>query len=302
MERVGFVGLGIMGRPMAVNLLKKGVPLLVNDKALSGCAEIESYGAQRASIQDIAGQCSQIFLMLPDGNTVMEVLFGKEGMEGYLVRGDLIVDMSSVKPEESRYCHDRLSKSGVSFMDAPVSGGEPKAKAGTLAFMIGGSEEDYRKVLPNLEKMGASAVLVGECGSGSTAKLVNQMIVNLTIASISEAFVFAVKAGVKPEKVYQAIRKGLAGSAVLDAKFPMILKRDFKPGGKLSINKKDISNAIAAANEIDSPVPLTSQLYEIMKALRVEGHMAEDHGGIIQYFEELAGVKVQSQKESGEMG
>lgn len=290
---VGFVGLGIMGKPMAGNLLQKGVSLLVNDQNPSACAYAESQGGEKASLQDIAGQCSLIFFMLPNGAAVREVLFGDGGMEEFLKSGTLIVDMSSVRPEESCYCQRRLGERGVGFMDAPVSGGEPKAKDGTLAFMAGGSEEDFKKVLPYFEKMGASAVLVGEWGSGSTAKLVNQMIVNLTIASVSEAFVFAKKAGVDPEKVYQAIRGGLAGSAVLDAKLPMMLRRDFRPGGKLSINRKDIGNAIAAAHEVDSPVPFASQLYEILQVLKVGGHMEEDHGGIVRYFEELAGVRVE---------
>lgn len=302
METVGFVGLGIMGKPMAANLLKKGIPLFVNDRDLSACAKAESHGGVGVSLQDMAGRCSLIFLMLPNGGVVKEVLFGPGGMEEFLKIGTLIVDMSSVKPEESCYCQKRLGERNVSFMDAPVSGGEPKAQDGTLAFMVGGNEADYQRALPYLEKMGTSTVRVGVCGSGSTAKLVNQMIVNLTIASVSEAFVFAKKAGVEPDKVYQAIRGGLAGSAVLDAKLPMILKRDFRPGGKLSINRKDIGNAIGAAHQVDSPVPLTSQLYEILQALKASGHMEEDHGGIVQYFEDLSKVKIGVEKGDETMG
>lgn len=292
LEQIGFVGLGIMGRPMAGNLLEKGISLLVYDSDPSRCHLLEAYGAVGVSLQDLAGSCGIIFLMLPDGGVVKEVLFGENGMEEYLSKGALVVDMSSVMPEESRYCEERLRKKHVRFMDSPVSGGEPKAVDKTLAFMAGGKKEDFERVYPYLMKMGASAVLVGEIGSGSTAKLVNQMIVNLTIVSVSEAFVFAAKAGVNPVRVYEAIRGGLAGSAVLDAKIPMILKRDFKPGGKLSINQKDIGNAIMAAHKAASPIPFTSQLYEIMQALGVSGYMDEDHGGLVKYFEGLAGILV----------
>lgn len=186
----------------------------------------------------------------------------------------------------------KLAAMQIGFVDSPVSGGEPKAIDGTLAFMAGGNEADFEKLKPYFDAMGASALLIGKSGSGSVTKLTNQVIVNLTIAAVSEAFVLYSKAGADPEKVYQAIRGGLAGSVILDAKVPMMIERNFKPGGKISINHKDIKNVMATAHSIDVPMPLTSQLFEIMQYLKVTGHFDEDHAGIVQYFEKLAGVEV----------
>ena len=159
--------------------------------------------------------------------------------------------------------------------------------------MAGGEEEDFKKAKPYFDIMGSSALLIGPNGSGSVTKLANQIIVNLNIAAVSEALVLATKAGADPQLVYEAIRGGLAGSTVLDAKAPMMINRNFKPGGKISINHKDIRNVMATAHDIDVPLPLTAQLYEIMQTLKVGGHMGDDHSGIVQYFEQLAGVVVQ---------
>ena len=200
--------------------------------------------------------------------------------------------MSSVTPVESKECFEGLAKIGVGFVDSPVSGGEPGAVNGTLAFMAGGRQEDFDKLMPYYNIMGSSAVLIGSSGSGSVTKLANQIIVNNTIAIVSEAFVMATKAGADPVKVYEAIRGGLAGSAVLDAKIPMIVERNFVPGGKISINHKDIKNVVNTAHAIDVPIPYSAQLYEILQTLKIHGHMNDDHGGIVQYFEALADVQV----------
>ncbi len=200
--------------------------------------------------------------------------------------------MSSVTPVESKECFEKLAKQGVGFVDSPVSGGEPGAINGTLAFMAGGRQEDFDRLMPYYEIMGSSAVLIGDSGSGSVTKLANQIIVNNTIAIVSEAFVLATKAGADPVKVYEAIRGGLAGSAVLDAKIPMIVERNFVPGGKISINHKDIKNVVNTAHAIDVPIPYSAQLYEILQTLKIHGHMNDDHGGIVQYFEALADVQV----------
>ena len=240
-----------------------------------------------------------VFTILPNGGIVQSVLFGEGGVAGALRPGTIVCDMSSVTPEESKTCYRKLKEQGAGFVDAPVSGGEPKAIDGTLAFMAGGDEETFAALQPYFEIMGSSALLIGPSGSGSVTKLANQVIVNLTIAAVSEAFVLAAKAGADPEKVYRAIRGGLAGSTVLDSKLPKILARDFAPGGKISINHKDIKNVLATAHEADVPVPFTAQLFEVMQALKVDGHMNDDHGGIIQYFEKLAGVQVGGQEVQG---
>jgi len=292
MKKTGFIGLGIMGRPMSQNLLRGGAGLLVYDIDKAAIESLVRDGATEASLAEIGASCEIVFTILPNGNTVREVLFSENGVASGMREGSVVVDMSSVTPADSRECAERLSEKGIGFIDAPVSGGEPKAIDGTLAIMAGGSRDDFDKVLPFFKMMGSSAVLVGETGSGSTAKLVNQIIVNGTIALVSEAFVFCVKSGADPLVVYNAIRGGLAGSAVLDAKLPMMASRDFNPGGKISINHKDIGNVLKTAHAIVCPIPLTSQLFEVLQTLKVAGQMDDDHSAIVNYFERLAGVLV----------
>lgn len=291
---VGFIGLGIMGRPMAANLLHNGISLLVHDLQQEAVDALTAQGAVQAPPAEIGQQCDLVFTILPRGDIVQDVLFGADGVAKGLHPGSLVVDMSSVTPIESRLCYDKLSAMGIGFLDAPVSGGEPGAIAGTLSFMIGGEQSNFDRAYPYLMHMGASAVLVGSSGSGSVTKLANQIIVNLGIAAVSEALVLAVKAGVDPQKVYEAIRGGLAGSAVLDAKAPMMYHRNFKPGGRISINHKDIKNVVATAEQLDIPLPLTNQLYSIMQALMDRGLAGCDHSAIVQYFEMRANVTVKS--------
>lgn len=292
MKKVGFIGLGIMGKPMVKNLLKAGVELLVYDLNTAAVDEVVAAGAQAGTLGEIGGQCPVIFTSLPSGPIVQQVLFGEGGVASTIQKGAVVCDCSSVTPTESRTCADKLSPLGVGFVDAPMSGGEPGAVNGTLAFMAGGSQADFDALKPYFDIMGSSALLVGGTGSGSVTKLANQIIVNNTIAIVSEALVLAAKAGVDPEKVYQAIRGGLAGSAVLDAKAPMMIARNFVPGGKISINHKDIKNVINTAHDLDVPVPFSAQLFEILQTLKIHGHMDDDHAGIVQYFEALAGVQV----------
>ena len=286
--KIGFIGLGIMGKPMAKNLLKAGYQLLVSDLNEKAVEDVVAAGGQPGSYQQIGRECEIIITMVPSGQIVKEILFGESGLASGLEAGKLVCDMSSVTPLESQYCHEKLKEQGVGFVDAPVSGGEPGAINGTLAIMCGGEEEDFARMRPIFDVLGSSAILIGPSGSGSVAKLANQIIVNNTIAVVSEALVFAKKAGADPEKVYQAIRGGLAGSAVLDAKAPMMLQHNFRPGGPIRINHKDIKNCVETAHQIDVPVPYTSQLYEILQTLKVHGHMQDDHSGIVQYFEQLA--------------
>lgn len=290
--KVGFIGLGIMGRPMAKNLLKAGVELMVSDLNPEAVADVVEAGAENGTYAQIGADCQVVFTIVPTGEIVKEILFGKEGVASSLKEGSIVCDMSSVTPVESRECYERLKQQKVGFVDAPVSGGEPGAIAGTLAIMAGGEEASFERLKPYFEILGSSALLIGGPGSGSVTKLANQVIVNNTIAVVSEAFVLAAKAGADPQKVYEAIRGGLAGSAVLDAKIPMIVERNFKPGGPIRINHKDIKNVIHTAHSIDVPIPYTAQLYEILQTLKIHGHMEEDHGGIVQYFERLADVEV----------
>ena len=299
MERIGFIGLGIMGAPMASNLCKAGYPPAVYDLNPTAVQRLTAQGSRELPPSAMGAECDVLFTILPNGSVVDSVLFGPGGAAADLRPGSLVVDMSSVTPEESRSFSTRLKDRGVGFLDAPVSGGEPKAIDGTLAFMVGGSQDDFQRAWPYFQAMGASALLVGPCGCGSTAKLANQIIVNLTIAAVSEALVLATKAGADPEKVYQAIRGGLAGSTVLDVKAPMMLARNFVPGGKISINLKDIKNVMSSAHAMDVPLPLTAQLLDIMQSLKVGGHLDDDHAGIVQYFERLAGVEVRAGETGG---
>ena len=290
--KLGFIGLGIMGRPMAKNLLKAGEELLVADLTKAAVADVTAAGAKEASYTEIGEQCERIIIMVPSGAISKAILFGEGGVASTVKKGTVVCDMSSVTPVESQECYEGLKKLGVGFVDAPVSGGEPGAVAGSLAIMAGGDQKDFDAMKKYFDILGNSALLIGPSGSGSVTKLANQIIVNNNIAVVSEAFVLAAKAGADPEKVYQAIRGGLAGSAVLDAKVPMIIERNFKPGGPIRINHKDIKNVVNTAHAIDVPIPYTAQLYEILQTLKVHGHMEDDHGGIVQYFEKLADVEV----------
>ena len=289
---IGFIGLGIMGRPMAKNLLAAGKELMVADLNKEAVADVVAAGGVEASYAEIGAACDRIILMVPSGDISKSILFGEGGVASTIKAGAVVCDMSSVTPVESKECYEGLKKLGVGFVDAPVSGGEPGAIAGSLAIMAGGDQEDFDAFGEIYDILGNSALLIGPSGSGSTAKLANQMIVNNTIAVVSEAFVFAAKAGADPVKVYQAIRGGLAGSAVLDAKIPMIVERNFKPGGPIRINHKDIKNVVNTAHSIDVPIPYTAQLYEIMQYMKIHDHMNDDHGGLVQYFEALADVEV----------
>ena len=289
--KTGFIGLGIMGRPMAKNLLKAGKELLVSDLNKESVADVVNAGAQEATYAEIGEQCDRIIIMVPSGAISKSILFGENGVASSIKEGAIVCDMSSVTPVESKECYDGLKAKGVGFLDAPVSGGEPGAVNGTLAIMAGGDAEDFEAMQEYFDILGSSALLIGESGSGSVTKLANQVIVNNTIAVVSEAFVLAAKAGADPKKVYEAIRGGLAGSAVMDAKIPMIIERNFKPGGPIRINHKDIKNVVNTAHSIDVPIPYTAQLYEILQTLKIHGHMEDDHGGIVQYNKKLTNNK-----------
>lgn len=296
--KTGFIGLGVMGRPMAKNLLKAGMELMVSDLNKEAVADVVACGATEATYAQIGRECQYIILMVPSGVISKSILFGEEGVASTISKDAIVCDMSSVTPGESRECYERLKAIGVDFLDAPVSGGEPGAVNGNLAIMAGGEPSVFEQMSAHFSVLGSSAILIGGPGSGSVTKLANQIIVNNTIAAISEALVLATKAGADPEKVYQAIRGGLAGSTVLDMKAPKMLSRDFTPGGTLTINQKDMKNVLNAAHELDVPVPYSAQLYEIMQTLKIHGHSRDDHSGIIQYFEDLADVTVCADKKS----
>jgi 2-hydroxy-3-oxopropionate reductase len=295
MNKIGFIGLGIMGSPMAKNLIKAGFKPVVYDINRQAVLDVVRAGAEEGfSSKDVASRSEVIITMLPNSPDVKEVILGKDSVIEGAKPGSLVIDMSSIAPLTAREVYDKLKEKGISMLDAPVSGGEPKAVEGTLAIMVGGDEAVFESVKDILLTMGTSAVFVGEIGSGNVTKLANQIIVALNIAAMSEAMVLATKAGVKPENVFNAIRGGLAGSAVLNAKMPMILSRNFKPGFKIELHIKDLMNAIDTAHEVGSSLLLTSKVLEIMQTLKVDGKQKDDHCSIIQFYEKLSGVSVRS--------
>lgn len=291
--RIGFIGLGIMGKPMAANLLKKGYNIIVNDLNHSAVDELKGLGADTGlTPKQVAVESDIIITMLPNNAIVKSVILGEDGIIHGAKEGLIVVDMSSISPVTATEIADALKKQGIEMLDAPVSGGEPKAIDGTLSVMAGGNENAFNQVRPILACMGKDITWVGPSGSGATAKLANQIMVNVNIAAMSEALVLAAKAGIDIEKMYQAIRGGLAGSAVLDAKLPMIIERNFQAGGRVDINLKDLTNVMETADAFEMSLPLTEHVKHIFESLKKDGKQADDHGGIVQYYEKLAGVEV----------
>lgn len=295
--KVGFIGLGIMGKPMAKNLAKAGYELVVFDFNKDSVEELVSCGAvAAASGKEVASQVEVVITMVPNSPHVRAAVLGENGVAEGAKAGTVVIDMSSIDPTESKAIGAELAKFGIDMLDAPVSGGEPKAIDGTLSVMVGGKKELFDKYYDMLMVMAGSVVYVGELGSGNVAKLANQIVVAVNIAAVSEALTFAKKAGTDPELVYQAIRGGLAGSTVMDAKAPMMLGRNFKPGFRIELHIKDLNNALNAAHAISSPVPLTGQMMEIMQGLKADGYEKEDHSSIVKYYEKIANTTVEPSK------
>ena len=292
MAIIGFIGIGIMGRPMAKNLIKAGYKLIVYDK-FAKFDDLVALGAEGAtSNKEVASKSEIIITMLPNSPHVKEAILSAGGVIEGVKAGAIVVDMSSIAPAVSQEVGAALKAKNVEFLDAPVSGGEPKAIDGTLAIMVGGDKAVYEKVKPILEKMGASVVLVGDIGAGNVTKLANQIVVALNIAAVSEAFVLASKAGVNPQAVFDAIKGGLAGSTVMNAKVPMILDGNFKPGFRIELHIKDLQNALDTAHNLGIPIPLTASVMETLQACKVDGLAANDHSAIVRYYEKLAKVEV----------
>jgi 2-hydroxy-3-oxopropionate reductase len=277
---------------MAKNLIKAGHKLVVYDK-YAKFDDIVSLGAEgAASNREVASKSDVIITMLPNSPHVKEVILGADGVIEGIKSGTIVIDMSSIAPAASQEVGVALEAKGAAFLDAPVSGGEPKAIDGTLAIMVGGDRDIFEKVKPILEKMGASVVLVGGTGAGNVTKLANQIVVALNIAAVSEAFVLATKAGVNPQPVFDAIKGGLAGSTVMNAKVPMILDGNFKPRFRIELHIKDLQNALDTAHNLGVPIPLTASVMETLQALKVDGMAANDHSAIVRYYEKLANIEV----------
>lgn len=297
MSKIGFIGLGIMGKPMSKNLLKAGHQLVIFDINEDAVEELKQAGAEvGSSPKDVASKTNIIITMLPNSPQVKAVVLGKDGVIEGAQKGSIVVDMSSIAPLVSREVSGALAQKGIRMLDAPVSGGQPKAIDGSLAIMVGGTQADFDEILPIFKVMGSSAVLTGDIGAGNVAKLANQIIVAINIAAVSEALVMATKAGVDPELVYQAIRGGLAGSTVLDAKAPLMMGRKFDPGFRINLHIKDLGNVLETSHGIGVPLPLSAAVMEIMQALKVDGMGDLDHGAIVRFYEKLAHVEVKQQE------
>ena len=296
MAIIGFIGLGNIGRPMAKNLIKAGYKLVVYDK-FAKFDDLVSFGAEGAvSSKDAASKSEIIITMLPNSAQVKEAILGAGGVAEGLKKGSIVVDMSSMSLEDCRELGAAIEARNSSLIDAPVSGGEAEAAEGTFTIIAGGEKAAFEKVKPILSKLGSRVVLAGSLGAGNIVKLVNQIITSLNIASLSEAFVLAAKAGVNPNLLYSAIKDGPAGSKVMDEKLPMILdgnfKCSFKPGFNIELLINDLQNAVHSANDLGVSMPLTTSLMEIVQWLMVDGMASDDQSALVRYYEKHAKVEL----------
>lgn len=285
--KVGLIGLGIMGRPMAANLLRAGHEVWVNSRSRAPMEALAAQGAHAASRRELAEHCEAVLTMLPNGPQVKEVMLGEDGVAAFMRPGQVFIDMSSISPVVSREIAAALEEKGIEMLDAPVSGGEPKAVDGTLSFMVGGKPEVFERYQALFDAMGSSAVLCGGIGAGNTVKLANQVIVAANIAAVAEGFTLAKQAGVDPAVVLEAIRGGLAGSTVLEAKGPMMLARNFEPGFKVDLHIKDLDNAMTTAGAVGAPLPLTNVVMEMMRYLHENQMGQRDHSALAEFYEYL---------------
>lgn len=288
--KIGLIGLGIMGKPMAKNLMKAGYELWVNNRSQGPMEELAACGAHAATRKELAENAEVIITMLPNGPQVREVILGDVIKD--MRPGQIFIDCSSISPVVSKEIAAALAEKGVEMLDAPVSGGEPKAIDGTLSFMVGGKQAIFDRCKDILGAMGASVTRCGEVGAGNTTKLANQIIVACNIQAVAEAFTLAQKAGVDPEVVYKAIRGGLAGSTVLDAKGPMMIAGNDKPGFKIDLHIKDLNNALDCAHTVGAPVPMTAAVQEILQWLHNNDCGENDHSAIAKYYEHLTGIHI----------
>lgn len=292
-KNVGFVGLGIMGKPMVRNLRNAGYSLTVYDVVGSAMEELVTEGAIGASSARAAAEASSVTItMVPDSPQSEAAILGPDGVLEGASAGNGIIDMSSIAPGTSQKIGAACDAAGVDFLDAPVSGGEPKAIDGTLAVMVGGRQSVFDKYRGLLEVMGGSVVLCGGYGAGNTTKLANQIIVAINIEAVSEALVLARKAGLDPSVVYEAIKGGLAGSTVLDAKGSMMIEGNFTPGFRIKLHQKDLNNALITGKDLGVPLPVTALVQQMIGSLMNEGKGDNDHAAIANFIEDMAGTTI----------
>jgi 2-hydroxy-3-oxopropionate reductase len=286
---IGFIGLGIMGKPMAQNLLKAGYSLVIHNRSRAAVEELSNVGAQvAASSQDVAARSEVIITMLPDSPDVELVYAGDQGIFAGLKSGTLLIDMSSIAPVVARKLAAEADERGCDMLDAPVSGGEAGAISASLSIMIGGNDSAVARAMPIFEKLGKNVIHIGEAGAGQVTKAANQMVVGTTIAIVGEALVLAAKAGVDPAKVRQALLGGFAQSKILETHGQKMLDRNFKPGFRIRLHEKDMKIALATGSEYGVPLMVTGVVGQMMTAMKGMGHGDLDHSGLVKFVEELA--------------
>jgi len=294
-SKIGFIGLGIMGLPMARNLIKAGYPLMAYDINEKPLTTIISEGAQKGiSCAHVSANCDIIITMLPNSPDVKKAVLADAGIAEGASSGQILIDMSSIAPLVSQEIAKQLKAEGVDMLDAPVSGGQEKAISGTLAIMVGGKKETFNHCKPILDILG-NPVLVGSIGAGGTTKLVNQSIVAVNIAVVAEALLLGKKAGVDPKRIFDAIKGGLAGSQCLTDKAPRMFSGNFDPGFRIKLHVKDLTNVLATSQALHTAMPLTAQVMEMMQTLMAEDHSEVDHGGLALFYEKMNGVSLKEE-------
>lgn len=291
---LGFIGLGIMGTPMAAHLRAAGHTLYVHSRSAPPQALLDAGAIACASGAEVAQKADIIFTMVPDTPDVEKVLFGKEGVALGLSKGKVVVDMSSIDPMATKEFAKQINALGCDYLDAPVSGGEVGAKAATLTIMVGGPQNAFDRVKPLFELMGKNITLIGGNGDGQTCKVANQIIVALNIAAVSEALVFASKAGADPAKVRQALMGGFASSRILEVHGERMIKRTFNPGFRIALHQKDLNLALQSARTLGVALPQTSGAAQLMNACAALGHAQSDHSALVRALEALANHDVAS--------
>ena len=288
MSKVGFIGMGIMGKPMSLNLIRGGHELYVHSRH-GAPQELVAAGATACdSAMEVARKADTIITMVPDTPDVLAVLFGAKGVAEGLTRGKIVVDMSSISPVETKQFAQKINALGCQYLDAPVSGGEVGAKAASLTIMVGGPEDAFNKVKPLFELMGKNITLVGGNGDGQTCKVANQIIVALNIEAVGEALLFASKMGADPGKVRQALMGGFASSRILEVHGERMIKRTFNPGFRIELHQKDLNLALSAARQIGMSLPNTATAQELFNACAAHGGKGWDHSALVRALELLA--------------
>src|SRR5947207_2576544 len=298
MANVGFIGLGIMGTPMAGHLIKSGHRVFLHSRRGAPTALTDAGGIACANSADVAQKADIVITMVPDTPNVQDVLFGEHGVAKGLSDGKIVVDMSSISPLATKTFAKSINELGCEYLDAPVSGGEVGAKAASLTIMVGGSEATFAKVKPLFELMGKNITLVGGNGDGQTTKVANQIIVALTIEAVGEALLYAAKAGADPAKVRQALMGGFASSRILEVHGERMVKRTFNPGFRIELHQKDLNLALSAARKMGMSLPNTATAQELFNSCTAHGGAKWDHSGMVRALEKLANFEIGQQPPS----